>query len=220
MKLFMSLFLLHVVLFAQARKNPDVYYSLGNEIYDNIPKLKNIKEIEYFQRLDSKIDRYTNAVRHTKKLGYEVESGIRANAKLEYLKDLRRHKKEYDFFIKSVENAYNDAKQDKNHSLFQKIVDLDLLYRKKYKSDILKHYHKYEDEIFPQGLLKVFVDEEIEKRKKRYKPKTKEQLKKEKIKRLRKNDKLEQEALEKKLAEELRKKKLEIRRNQEKELFN
>ena len=73
----------------------------------------------------------------------------------------------------------------------------------------------------PQGIMQIFLDEEeASKNKKYFKSKTKKQIQEEKIARLRKNDILDKAALEKKLSDALKAEKAEIRKEQERELFN
>ena len=207
-------------LFASSSTYPKAYNTLGDKIYANVTKIERLKSIDALNELHHTIDRYLKEVQQTKALGFKVDSKERDNVRLEYLAYLRKHKKSYEFFLHRVRSAYELAKKEKNYKLFETLVQVDLLDRREYKQDILEYYHRYSRYIEPQSVLQEFLDEEALRKKKKYKPKTKQQMQEEKLRRIRHNDQLEREALEKRLEKELREKKEAIRKNQEKELFN
>ena len=223
MKYLISTLLLLVLFSLESIANdahPKAYESLGDEIYNNLSKIENLKTIQKYNKFKQKIEIYVQAVKDTKKLGFEVVSGKKADEKLDYLYRLREHKKINDYFLRSINDSYKYALDNQDNSLFEDVVNSGLLDVNVHKKSILSYYKAHSSELNPQGIIQVLLDEEeLLKNKKKYKPKTKEQLQAEKVKRLRENDRLDQEALEKKLAEELRMKKEKIIQEQEKELF-
>lgn len=217
MKFFILTSLFTIVLFAQSAVNPKVYQSLGDEIYDNISKIETLKQLKQYEGFIEKIDTYAKKVQKTKDFGYQVESGARANLKLDYLSQIREHKKVNDSFVRSAHNALQSALDTKNDVLFIGVVNSGLIDARANKKKILNYYKAHSDTINPEGIIQTFLDED--KNKKRWRGKTKKELQAEKVARLRKNDKLDEEALEEKLANELREKKRKIRAKQERELF-
>ena len=202
-------------------ENPKVYTSLGNEIYANVSAIENLKQIEKYQFFIEKIDIYVKKVKKTKAFGYEVASGNRSNFKLDYLKQLREHKKVNDYFVRSAHDTLKLAIDTKDNALFIDIVNSGLVNTRANQKQIMNYYTIHSSEIDPKGIIQTFLDEEYAlKNTKQYKPKTKAELQKEKVARLRRNDKLDAEALEKRLSEELRLKKEKIIQEQERELFN
>ena len=202
-------------------ENPKVYTSLGNEIYANVSAIENLKQIEKYQFFIEKIDIYVKKVKKTKAFGYEVASGNRSNFKLDYLKQLREHKKLNDYFVRSAHDTLKLAIDTKDNALFIDIVNSGLVNTRANQKQIMNYYTIHSSEIDPKGIIQTFLDEEYAlKNRKQYKPKTKAELQKEKVARLRRNDKLDAEALEKRLSEELRLKKEKIIQEQERELFN
>ena len=202
-------------------ENPKVYTSLGNEIYANMSAIENLKQIEKYQFFIEKIDIYVKKVKKTKAFGYEVASGNRSNFKLDYLKQLREHKKVNDYFVRSAHDTLKLAIDTKDNALFIDIVNSGLVNTRANQKQIMNYYTIHSSEIDPKGIIQTFLDEEYAlKNTKQYKPKTKAELQKEKVARLRRNDKLDAEALEKRLSEELRLKKEKIIQEQERELFN
>ena len=202
-------------------ENPKVYTSLGNEIYANMSAIENLKQIEKYQFFIEKIDIYVKKVKKTKAFGYEVASGNRSNFKLDYLKQLREHKKLNDYFVRSAHDTLKLAIDTKDNALFIDIVNSGLVNTRANQKQIMNYYTIHSSEIDPKGIIQTFLDEEYAlKNTKQYKPKTKAELQKEKVARLRRNDKLDAEALEKRLSEELRLKKEKIIQEQERELFN
>ena len=224
MKLLMLSILFIFTLFAQeinTVQNPKVYASLGDAIYNNLSNIEKLKQIEKYKVFTKKIDAYLKKVKQTKVFGYEVESGKRSNVKLDYLKQLREHKKVNDYFIRSAHDAFKSAIETKDNALFIDIVNSGLIDTRANQKDIMAYYKAHSSEINPKGVIQTFLDEEYAwKNRKQWKPKTKAQLQKEKVARLRKNDKLDAEALEKRLSKELKLKKEKIIQEQERELFN
>lgn len=217
----MLLHLFIMSIFAQETSNPKVYSSLGNTIYDNVLKIEKLQDIEKYSQFRSKIDRYLREVQDTKLFGFDVEAGSKSDLKLDYLYQLRKHKKVNDYFLRSVKNAFESAIESQDNELFIGIVNSGLINVKQYKKKIMAYYNAHKKSINPKGTIQKFIDEDLAwKNRKRWKPKTKQQLQEEKVARLRKNDKLDTQALERKLSEEVRVKKQKIRQTQEKELFN
>lgn len=221
MKFLLLTVLFTLILYAQGDKNPKVYTAIGNELYDNAAKIEKLKNIKVYSIYTDKIDLYINTLKDTKILGYEVESGKRSNVKLDYLYQLRKHKKLNDYFLRSVNNNFHSAMDKQDNELFTAIVNSGLLNLSINKKKILAYYKNNSSVINPNGVVQKLLNEEVSvKKKKRWKKKTKKQLQAEKIKRLKENDRLEQEALEKKLSEEVKSKKEKLREEQERELFN
>lgn len=224
MQKLLILFILSLSLFSQnisLSKNPNVYTSIGDVVYDNVKKIESLKKIEKYEAYSNKIDAYALKVRKAKSLGFGVESGARSNVKLDYLKTLRELEKVNTYFMRTVKNSFNSSIETSDNELFIALVNSGLIDTQKNKNKIMSYYKLHKNEIIADGVIQEFLDEAYAKKnKKRWKPKSKKQLEAEKINRLRINDKLKQIALEKQLAEEVRLKKKVIRENQEKELFN
>ena len=221
MKFFILTGLLSGLLWAQEAVHPKVYESLGNEIYSNAAHIEKLKTLDLYTQYTNTIDTYISDVNKTKILGYQVESGNRKNIKLEYLNQLRKHKKVNDYFIRSAQSAFKSALDSKDNILFVGIVNSGLLDTSKNRKAIMNYYKMHKKDMNPQGIMQIFLDEEeASKNKKYFKSKTKKQIQEEKIARLRKNDILDKAALEKKLSDALKAEKAEIRKEQERELFN
>ena len=107
-------------LFAQ---NPQVYKSLGDTIYNNTKNIQNLKNIDEYVDFKFKIDGYLLDVSNTKKLGYDIESGINTNKKSIYLKKLRDLSKENKYFLKSANKRFDLSIKTKNSSLFSSLVN-------------------------------------------------------------------------------------------------
>lgn len=224
MQKLLLLFIFFLPLFSQdtlLSKNPNVYRSIGDTVYDNVEKIKSLKQIPIYHVYRDKIDEYTLKVSKAKSLGFGVESGARSNVKLDYLKRLRELEKVNDYFFRTANNGFTSSLKTSDSELFIALVNSGFIDTTKNKKKIMSYYKLHKNEIVADGIIQEFLDEAYAKKnKKRWKPKTKKQLEAEKISRLRTNDKLKQIALEKQLAEEVRLKKKTIRENQEKELFN
>lgn len=219
--LLLLLFILPLTLLAQSTvslENPKVYSALGNVIFENAQKIKNLKIIDKFAPYKIKIDEYMLNVSETKKLGFAVESGQKNELKSQYLEKLRKLSKINDYFFRSTQSVLKSSINTQDNKLFIEILNSDMIDTQKYKSEIMAYYKKHSKEISPNSIIQEFIDEENAKNK-RYKGKTKKQLIEEKMRRIRKNDKARQEALENRLSKEVELKKEKIRQEQERELF-
>ena len=221
MKSIIIMYFFTLILFAQ---NPKVYAALGDVIYNNVDKISNLKKIEEYKQYTEKINKYIKNVKQTKKDGFDIESGKRHIDKKEYLNRLRTLSQSNDFFVRSVKKNFSKSMKENNNQLFSKIVNSSLLNTKKNKNIIINYYYKNMDDINASGVIQTFLDKDAELKKlkdaQRKKYKTKKMLEEEKINRIRKNDILKQEELEKKLQDEVQRKKIEIREEQQKNLFH
>lgn len=219
MKLFLSLFLLTLTLFAS---NPTIFATLGDTIYDNAPKIEQLKKFHEYQPFLEKIDNYVKEVNATKKLGFAVENGTRKDASRIYLQKLRELAKTNDFFVRSANVIFEKALANKNYDLLMDMLDTGLIDVERNKERLLEFYNANKDSFEPRGTLGRIVEEEELRKKSKNTKEYYERLKKlreqEKIRRLRERDKKRQEELQKKLEKELEKKKEQIQKEQIQEL--
>lgn len=223
-KLLLAVLILSLSLFATENvhlKNPKIYSSLGDEIYNNLPKIQALKQLDGYKSLTAKIDKYSLDIQKAKKFGFELEAGYESESdlKLDYLQYIRKLKKENDFFVRSAHSSLRAAIDSEDNSLFISIVNSGLIDTRKNKNKIMNYYNNHKQGIKPDGVIQDFIDEAyIKKHKKKNWAKIRKQLELKNIKRIRANDKLKQEALEKRLSEEARLKKEVIRAEQKREL--
>ena len=111
--LFSSIFVIQI--FAQT---PDVYSTLGNEIFSNIKKIENLKTIPEFKNYENKINKYIQDVKEIKQDGFLVRSQENNISKEAYLNRLRKLSIMNDNFLKYVESSFKNSIQNKNNELF------------------------------------------------------------------------------------------------------
>jgi len=203
-------------------KNPNVYASLGNIIYNNADKISKLKDINEYSSYVSRIDTYTKRVKQLKKLGFIIEKGGVSIGKEKYLDRLRSFSKTNDFFLRSANQYFNDSIENNNIILFTKIINTGLIDLDRNRNKIITYYLSHKKEITLSKAMKIVLNRykllKQEKEAQRKIHKTKEQKQKEKILRIRKDDKLKRESLEKALQIDLDIKKAKIINNQKKEL--
>lgn len=216
MKFLVILSLLATLLTAQL---PNVYSSLGDEIYTSVENVKKLKEIASYADLKDRINKYIEDVEQAKKDGIAIDEGKNEKSKGEYLKKLRELSKEYAYFQRSANSSFNSAIKNNDNSLFLEVVNSGILDMGAYKKEILSYYKKHSDEIKASGLLEALLNEET-KRKEWQKANsvTKKDLDMNKIKRLRANDKLQEAQEIKRLDAQVKEKKKQIREYQQREL--
>ncbi|MCW8894719.1 MAG: hypothetical protein OQK48_09325 [Sulfurimonas sp.] len=217
MKFFVTLSLLATLIFAQA---PNVYSSLGNEIYSSVKNIQKLKYIPEFSHLNDKIDKYIKDVQNLREEGVAIDSADKNADKDSYLESLRELSSTYTYFKRSVSSSFKSSVESENSRLFLAVVNSGLMDTKAHRAEILDYYNNHSDEINPSGIIEYFISEDlaIEKRQEANKAYKKE-VESEKIKRLRAKDKLREEAQIKQLEIELKQKKKEIRERQRKELI-
>jgi len=216
--LFLSIFTIQI--FAQ---NPDVYSTLGNEIFSNIKKIEKLKEIPEFKNYENKINKYIQDVKEIKQDGFLVRSQENNTTKEAYLDKLRKLSSINDIFLKYVEDNFKNSIQNENNELFLLMVNSELLDISEYKDEIIDYYLKHSEEIEPPEVIKTFLNEKKEKQKviqERIEviKTSKKNIEAARIKRIRQRDKEKEEAVIKLLDEEVTQKKIDIRENQKKEL--
>lgn len=222
LQIFIFLFMLSTSLLAT---NPTIYSTLGDTIYNNVKNIESLKEISHYNEHKEKINDYIADLNITKNLGFDVESGKKADLNLDYLQMLRKQAKVNDYFNRTVNQDFIKAIKTKDDNLFISVVNSGILDTKKNKNKIMAYYKEHKKNISADGIIQKYLNEEKSKNLKRNKH-TKSKAQREKlskesrIERIRENDILKQEALERKLEKELQEKKKLIREAQEKELFN
>lgn len=216
MKKLIFLSLLTTLALAQ---NPRVYSALGDVMYDNVEKIEKLKNIAEFSIAESKIDKYVEDVKNTKKDGFSIESKDKNINKSEYLSKLRELSKTNDFFVRDVKKYFIKSIEIQDNRLFTATVNSGLLDTKAHKQEIINYYLKHSNDLDASGAIQSFLNEDkaIKKRSKARKDINKN-IEASKIKRIRQRDKRLEEAVRKSLEEELIQKKNKIRQYQKKEL--
>lgn len=230
MKKILLIVFISVTLYSQSLengfiKNPSVYSSLGNKIYNSLSNVNNLKNIEGFTQYTLKIHKYTVDVQEARKLGYQIESGNMIDRKHEYLETLRELYKINKNFHNMASESFKSSVENNDSKLFQSIVNSGMVDVDLNKDEIISYYEIHSDDINSSGVIQDIMDiekelkKEKELEKKRY-IESQKYLYKDKITRYREAQKRKDEAIEKKFKQELEEKKEEIRQAQEKELFN
>ncbi|MCW8838640.1 MAG: hypothetical protein OQK11_08065 [Thiovulaceae bacterium] len=199
--------------------NPKVYSALGDQLYDNLDHIGQLQDINEFKMYRKKIQEYYYNVKSIRKIGFMIDKGDLTVSKRDYLKKLRKLSKTNDFFVQSVQSAFQKSLKQNDSILFLDMVKSGLIDTNKYKHEIKKYYYEHKKELNIEGsIIEKFVNEDLKNKKRVYTGPTKEQLQKAKIQRIRAKDKARQEEIAKSIEEELLKKKQKIREEQKKEL--
>ncbi len=223
MKLLLGLVLAFTLTFAI--NNPPIYASLGDVIYDNAPKIKELKNFKEYKPFKEKIENYIKEVEGTKKLGFAIVQGKfedKDAKKKVYLNKLRELAKTNDFFVRSANALFESAMENRDYDLFVRIINTGLVDTQRHKDEILEFYEQNKANIQPSGILEEIIKKNEIKKKEVHTAEYYERLRKlkeqEKIRRLREKDRKRQEELQKRLEQELKKKKEQIRKEQLEEL--
>jgi hypothetical protein len=217
MKKILILFLFVAILNA---KNPLVYASLGDVIYDNVSKIESLKEIEEYSVFKEKIETYVQEVSALKKYGFLIENGESSASSKVYLEKLRELSKTNDFFVRDAKLSYLNAMDNENFILFSVIINSGLIDIQANKSQIKEYYYAHSNDINTTGVIQQILDEDAlllqKNQSKQYKSKKESEA--EKIRRIREKDKERRESIQRSLEEEVSRKKAQILQEQVREL--
>lgn len=223
------LLLLFCVTFLSA-KNPIVYSSIGDELYDSVEIIEKLKANIEFSDDQNRVDSYIDEVKRSKEIGFAIEAGDKNLDKMVYLTKLRELLKIYNSFkVKNkIEGSFKESIENKNSKLFVAVVNSGAVNTEIYKSEILTYYKQHMDEIDPAGIIKKYLDEEsiVKKEEERLEQEKKSQkrtgskhdYKADRIRQIREDDKRKEQRMEKLLNEDVKQKKEEIRQIQKNEL--
>lgn len=212
--LYLSIFCTNI----QAEDNPKPYCKIGDIIYSNQNHINNLQYFSRYKIFNTKIKSYVNEVEKTKQIGYKL--GDNKKDALSYLKRLRVLLKTNDFFLRTIENDFNEAIKKDDVALFTTTLQTHLVDTQTQKAKILSFFKKHKDEVPVLDSVTKLLEEEARIRQRNSIVKTKKQIEQERLERIRKDDLKKQKEFEKHLSQELDRKKEKIRKEQEKELFN
>ena len=203
-------------------KNPIAFAALGDVIYNNVDKIKKLKDIDVYKGYQAEIDDYLQKVKKTKEEGFLITPESSGIVKRAYLNKLRTLSKNNDFFIATVEHFYDIAKKEQNSKLFSQLINSGLLNTNAHKHEIIEYYFAHAKEMNTTGIIQSYLDEDkklrIRKERQRRLYRSKKERQAARIREIREEDRLQRERLEKRLQRELQKKKEEIREYKEREL--
>lgn len=151
------IFILCVISALLIAQNPKTYSSLGDILYDNSLNIEKLKEIEIYAQYGDKIEGYLNDIKSVKELGFEVDKADNSDEKKRYLNRLRELSKTNDFFVKSVSSNFFFSIKSVDSKLFLQMVNSKMLDTEKYRSEIMKYYNLYSDEITPFDIMQDFL---------------------------------------------------------------
>ena len=147
--------ILSTLLFAQ---NPDIYPTLGDKVYNNVDKIKKLKNIPEFRRYEDKIDEYVLDIWFLKEDAVVVKSKDDNISKHKYLERLKELNIVYNSFLKDVENSLKKSIKDENSRLFLSLFNSGLINTVKYKKEIIDYYLKHSSEIGTAKYKKEITD--------------------------------------------------------------
>jgi len=214
-----TIIILSFIITSLFSQNPRVYSAIGDDIYNNVEAISNLKTLSAYPYEEKKINDYIKKVELNKKNGFKIESGNKEVSPAKYLKNIRKLSNINDSFKRKVEAMFNKALKDENSLLFIEMVNSKLLDTKAKQKKIMNFYIKHQDDISPVGVIQIFLDKDAELRRRReYWLEAKKRKEIARIKYLREKDKADDKAMNEKLTKELNQKKKEIRSYQKQEL--
>ena len=137
--------------------NPNSFANLGNPIYDNVQKIKQLKRFEAYRRFEKDIDSFVQLAKETKQLGYLADKEQNLTISRRYLKQLRRLAQKKDFYERSVESIFKKALRQKDYELVMDLLQTGLIDFKRYKRDLLEFCEENKGAFKPRGILKEWL---------------------------------------------------------------
>jgi len=208
-------------------KNPAVFESLGDELYNHKYGLERLREIKEFAKYRVTLDQYLLRLERAKIKGFDIEYK-RSNDRAGYLKLLRELAKIDEHFVRMARRKFKDALEKEDARLFEALVNSGLIDREKNKQKILDFYYKHKEKItlYPDTpLAAMILQEELRRKPKKkirhsaaYYRKLRLEKERRKIKRVLQKDARKEKELQEALEREAELKKRAIRQKQLKAL--
>ena len=224
----MKTLLLLLIFLSLNAQNPKLFSKLADKIYDQLPKIKELKKVDALKNYDYRVDQYTQEVELLKKQGFKLEKKEPCKISVkEYLKALRELSKENDFFIRLAKKTFDTSFKENNVTTFKQLLDTGMVSITQDDEEIVRFYADNKDD-YNLSIL----DEYVQRYNKKVEEETQKQLEEhnryrsyyefqgdEKLDRIKRAEKMreaqrlkaieeqnrkEKEALEKKLIQELK----------------
>ena len=117
-KLLLTLFLLSSVLFAT--EYPETFSKLGTPLYKSVKPITKYADIKL---LENEILSYTNQANRVMSHGFELDKSKDKAKTKEYLLELRKLQKSYDYLLYLLHDSINRAIDKKDYKLFLKLTN-------------------------------------------------------------------------------------------------
>lgn len=144
MKFFLFIYFFSTMLWA---KNPIVYASLGDFVYNNLEKIMSLQYIPEYNQYKEELREYKKDVFKAKEYGFSVENKLVKYDKLVYLQTLRSLSKKSDFFLRDVQLQFKKSIATNNSKLFNQLINTGLIDIELYNDQIIAYYSTHIDEI-------------------------------------------------------------------------
>jgi hypothetical protein len=203
--------------------NPELYSGLGDTIYDAVPKVSELSEIDALGEYRDRIETYIKQCAAAKREGLALDDSAKEKAATQaYLDTLRGLNREYESYIHVAETALEGSVRKNDYATFAALVGTGLIDVEKHDKMVLGFYKKHgmtprieEIDAYIAYLdeIKAMKAQQRAKRRAQY-----EAYKKRRIEQIRSRQEAKEEARREQIDEEARQIKEEVKRTQQQEL--
>jgi hypothetical protein len=203
--------------------NPKLYSGLGDTIYDAMPKLSELADVEAVAKHRNNIEAFLGKCRSTKDRGFALDKGAKEKAETQdYLKRLRTLNRDYEFYVHVAEDALNRSMRNNDYRSFAALIQTGLIDFEKDSKRIVGFY-KLHKKGKPIEEIEDYIAYQKELRKLKAKEKAKRQAlhqayKQRRIDQVNKRQEAKKEARREAIDAETERIKEEVKRKQAEEL--
>lgn len=108
--------------------NPKLYSGLGDTIYDAMPKVSELAEVQAVAKHRNNIEAFLTKCSSTKEKGFVLDKGTKDKKETQaYLERLRSLNSEYEFYVHTAEEALSRSIQDNDYGNFAALIRTGLI---------------------------------------------------------------------------------------------
>jgi len=143
MKKYLLLLTFTLTLFAQ---NPKSFSALGDVIYDDVDKFKNLKSLASMQDSQASIDAYIASAETAKQMGFAVDAKEKSVDGKSYLSVLRKLSIERDAIVLSSRDRFKEAMSDEDGLTINGMVGFGVINAENYKTELIRYYETFAED--------------------------------------------------------------------------
>ena len=204
-------------------ENPKIYAVLGDPVYNDIPKIRQLADVKVMVKERYNIIRYLKKAEDTKKLGIALDND---NAgflnKKDYLVAVRYLDHEHKRYLRLAETAVKNAIQEEDYPSFAQLIESGLIDIEANEEEIFGFYEAYRDDtnisLLDEHLQALQMQESLKQKEKAKRSSGYTSSKQRRLDQIHARQKAAKEARQKAIDEEMERKKMEAHRLQKEEL--
>ena len=218
MKKYLFSLIFSVVLYAE---NPVSFSALGDVVYNDIAKFEQLKALASMRDYIPLIDRYIEAAKKSKTMGFAVDTKKPSVTAKAYLDELRTLSTEHDTIVSGARERFEEAMQDEDGETVSAMITIGIIDPQVYSTQLIQYYEEFSEEqnlTVIEPLYRAYEHTMAEDQNRSKSVNAEISSKEALLQRMRATEKARSEALERSVSEEREREKQKVMNEQKKEL--